>query len=169
VPPRAYDLLGDDAVLDDLAVVVDVVDEQVECPDALPEAALDGAPVLRLDDARDDVEGEDPFLPLVVAVDVEGDPEIEEGGFGSTLPAEQLPLRKRLDAPDEQRGARTRFRPPAEEGLVVVALGVVSLEAQNRPPPNRAWSGDAPPRRHKSTSLQVPDRDAPHPGGGSAG
>ena len=43
---RADDLLGDDPVLDDPLLVVDVVDEQVERVDALLQAALDPVPLL---------------------------------------------------------------------------------------------------------------------------
>ena len=42
---RRDQLLGDDAVLDDLAVVVDVVDEQVERVNPLLQPALDRSPI----------------------------------------------------------------------------------------------------------------------------
>ena len=48
------DLGGNDAVLEDLLVVVDVVDEQVQRVDALLEAALDRSPIRAAgDDPRD--------------------------------------------------------------------------------------------------------------------
>ena len=47
-----------DAVADDLAVVVDVVDEQVERAHALGEPALDHAPLVAGEDARHEVERE---------------------------------------------------------------------------------------------------------------
>jgi hypothetical protein len=126
--------------------VVHVVEEHVERADALLEAPVDDAEVLGLDDPGDDVEREDPLLPLVVAVDVEGVPEIEQRRLGRLLPPEQLPLGQGLDSLDEQGRTRTRTQPFALEGLVVEALGVITVESQKRPPTRQTWSGDAPPK-----------------------
>ena len=48
-----YDFAGNDAILEDAALVVDVLEEEVECGDALGEAAFDGGPLGGGDDARD--------------------------------------------------------------------------------------------------------------------
>ena len=59
--------------LDDLLAVIDVVHEGVERAHALLDAGRQPAPFGRRDDARDDVEGDEPLGRLVVAVDGEGD------------------------------------------------------------------------------------------------
>ena len=53
--------------------MIDVVQEKVERGDALGQAALDQVPFARRDDARDQVERENPLRSLVVVVDREGD------------------------------------------------------------------------------------------------
>ena len=75
----AEDLGGrDDAVLEDLLLVVEVVEEQVERGDALDEPRLEPRPLVRRDDPRDQVEREDAFRALGVVVDGESDPPPQE-------------------------------------------------------------------------------------------
>ena len=88
---------GNGAVLEDFLVVIDVVDEGVERVDALLEAAFDAVPFVRRDDARDQVEGEDAFGAGGVAVDVEGDAQLQQQALGGVLVAEQLAIGERLD------------------------------------------------------------------------
>ena len=57
--------LGDDLFLEDALLVVDVVQEEVQRADALLQAAFQQSPFVRRDDARDQVEGENPFRALV--------------------------------------------------------------------------------------------------------
>ena len=57
-------LRRDDPVAEDLAVVVDVVDEQVQRPDALLQPALDPVPLVGGDQAGDRVERDDLLDPL---------------------------------------------------------------------------------------------------------
>jgi hypothetical protein len=78
---------GDDAVLDDALVVVEVVEEEVEGGDALDQAALQIFPLLGADDPWDEVEGEDPLGALGIAIDVEGHALTHEGevDFGPAL------------------------------------------------------------------------------------
>jgi hypothetical protein len=67
--------------VDDLATVVDVVDEVVERTDALREASLDRRPLGGGDDARDEVERERAVAdrPLGIrTAGVEGDPLLHE-------------------------------------------------------------------------------------------
>ena len=71
-PPRH------DALADDLARVVDVVDEGVERADALREAALDRDPLLGRDDPRHQVERERTVLGAVLAGQLEGDALLHE-------------------------------------------------------------------------------------------
>ena len=100
---------GDDAVLDDLLVVVDVVDEQVQRADPLLEAALDPVPFGGRDDPRDDVERKDPLGAGAVAVDVERDPHVQQRALGRLLAAQQLAVRHRLDQLDQRPGGRSRL------------------------------------------------------------
>ena len=51
------DLLGNDAVLDDLLVVIDVVEEQIQRGDPLHQTVLDGLPFVGRDDPGHRVEG----------------------------------------------------------------------------------------------------------------
>ena len=108
------DLGGDDAVLDDLLLVVDVVDEEVQRVDALLEAPLDPVPLGRRHDARDEIEGKDPLGAGAVAVDVERDPHVQERALGRLLPAQQLAVaassRSAGPAPWRPRAARSRPR-----------------------------------------------------------
>ena len=57
------DLGGNDPVLDDLLLVIDVVDERVQRVDALLQPALDPCPLRGAHDARDEVEREDRSVP----------------------------------------------------------------------------------------------------------
>ena len=84
----AEDLLGgNDACLQDPLVVVDVGDERVQGPHALLEACFELAPLVRRQNARDDVEGNQPLRAGVLAVDRERDPDAMEQrvGFGALL------------------------------------------------------------------------------------
>ena len=69
----------DDAVMEDLLVVVDVVDEPVESGDALAQAGLDDGPLLGRDDAGDRIEGKDALgARRVAGVDRERHAAVEE-------------------------------------------------------------------------------------------
>ena len=68
---REGEILGDDAVGDDLAIPVHVRQVQIEGPDALDEARLERLPGARLDYAGDGVEGEEPLVEGAVLVDAE--------------------------------------------------------------------------------------------------
>ena len=73
---------GNDSGLEDVAGAVDVGEEEVQRPDPLLEAARQAAPFRPGQDARDDVEGDDPLFGLVVAIDGEGDADAAEEEFG---------------------------------------------------------------------------------------
>ncbi len=73
------DLLGgDDAGLDDVLVVVDVVHEHVQRLHALDQAGLQGAPFVRGDDARDRIERDQALGAGIVAIHGEGDADSPE-------------------------------------------------------------------------------------------
>ena len=71
---------GHEALADDLARVVDVVDEVVQRADALREAALDRAPFLAAEHARHEVQREGPFVrgAAVAPLGLEGDALLHE-------------------------------------------------------------------------------------------
>ncbi len=72
------DVLGKHAGAQDVARAVDVLDEHVERFDALLEAGADALPLGVGEDARDDVERDQPFLRVGLAVDREGDADAPE-------------------------------------------------------------------------------------------
>ena len=80
-------LRGDDARLQDLLVVVDIVNEGVQGAHALLQAALEPDPLFQGYDARHDVEGDEAFGAFFLAVDGEGDshPVKKRIGFGALL------------------------------------------------------------------------------------
>ena len=70
---------------DDLLAVIDVVEEGVQRPHALLDAALKQPPFGGRDDARDEVEGDQPLERVLGAVDGEGDAEPPEENLGFLL------------------------------------------------------------------------------------
>ena len=82
----------------DLLAVVDVVQERVDRPHPLLDAPLEPGPFPGRDDARDDVERDEPLVALLAAVDVEGDAGAPEQrlGIGRLL---QQPARVLLGEP----------------------------------------------------------------------
>ncbi len=81
-------------VVEDLGFGVDVAQKEIESGDALGEAALDAIPLLRGDEARQQVVGKDPLGSFFPAVDGEGDALGEEGQLGRLLASLQFLLRK---------------------------------------------------------------------------
>ena len=71
-------LPGNDALLQDFLLTVDVEEETVDGGDALGEASFEVIPLGGGDDARHEVEGEDSFAALGFAVDVKGDSLVQE-------------------------------------------------------------------------------------------
>ena len=96
------DLFGNDTVPNDLAVVVDVVDEQVQRVDALPQAPVDPVPLLGRDQARHEVERKDLLLAAVIAVDVERDAHVHQVALGGALPSLEVPLGQGVDPVHEE-------------------------------------------------------------------
>ena len=90
-------------VAQDALAVVDVGEEEVERVHALDHAALDVIPLRARDDARDEVEREDPLEPFLLAVDREADALIEERGVDGVAPRLEL-----LDAQSRRAARRAR-------------------------------------------------------------
>ncbi len=113
-------VVGNDVGAEDVAAVIDVVQEHVQRAHPLLQALLKQGPFLGRDDSRDHVEGDQPFLGRGVAIDGEGDAD----------PAEQ---QFRLLAAIFQ-GVRRRLLQPAGEFLVgraEVAAGAVHFIERN--------------------------------------
>jgi hypothetical protein len=79
--------LGDDARLQDLLVVVNIVNEGIQRPHALLQAAFEPDPLFQGQDARHDVEGDEALGAFLLPVDGEGDSHpVKQGiGFGALL------------------------------------------------------------------------------------
>jgi hypothetical protein len=92
-PCRADEVARHDAVLQDFLLVINVVDEKVESVDPLLQPTLDTLPLMRLDDARHDVERKDPLRSGAIAVDVERDPHVEQCALCCLLPAKEFAIR----------------------------------------------------------------------------
>ncbi len=73
------DLEGDDSLLEDALVVVEVVKKEIEGGDSLDQSAFDPGPLVSGDDTGDGVEGHDPLGAAIVAVDSERDALVEKG------------------------------------------------------------------------------------------
>ena len=73
-----HHLFRDHAFAEDAPVVIDVVQEQVEGPDALHQAGFHHRPLRGRDRPRDQVEGEDLFDAAAVGIDREGDALVDE-------------------------------------------------------------------------------------------
>ena len=111
-------------LVDDLAPVVDVVDELVERADALREAALDRRPLGRGDDARHEVERERPVAHGSLGVrtgGVEGDPLLHEDRVAPAPGGGQRLGPERLQRVDQRLRVRAR-RAALVEHLVVEAV-----------------------------------------------
>jgi len=125
------------AVVDDLARVVDVVDELVQRADPLRQPALDRVPLGGGDDPRDEVERERPVLHRAGAAGVERDALLHEDRVAPLAGGDE-----RLGAELAQR-AHERARVRAREPLRVDQL-VVEVLFQRRQ--ERETSASAAPR-----------------------
>ncbi len=125
IEDRGFDhFLRDDFVFEDELIVINVIDKFVQDADALFEATLDPGPFARGHDARDEVEGEDALGAGGIAVDVEGDAELEQDAFGGALAAQELAFIERGDGIDEESCFIARDSGRVEH-LVVEVFGLV--------------------------------------------
>ncbi len=91
------------AVGQDLLRAVDVVQEGVDRLHPLHQPFGQAGPFGCGEDARHDIEGDDPLCGFFLAIDGKGDAELAEGGLGLLLPAVQFGERRILD-PGRQFG-----------------------------------------------------------------
>ena len=100
---------GDDPGLDDLALVVDVVDELVERADPLREPAFDRPPLGARDDPRDEVERERPVHHLAVgAGQIEGDPLAHEDRVAQRPGGDEVLGAETVEFGDQRLGVLAR-------------------------------------------------------------
>jgi hypothetical protein len=79
-----------DAVGENAPFVVDVLQKQIDCREALREAAFQRVPLGRIDDARQQVERKDALRALIVSVDGKGDAARQKRSIGFHLMPAQL-------------------------------------------------------------------------------
>src|SRR5262245_3047051 len=87
---RLDDKGGDDAIFEDMLLLIHIVNEEIESLNALLQATLDDSPVGGFHNTWNDIKGKDPFRPSFVAIHVEGDPHVEEGLLGSPLAVQEF-------------------------------------------------------------------------------
>ena len=117
----------DHAVLHDLLVVIDVVQEEVEGGDALHEAPLEMLPLLGWDDAGDEIERKDPLGALLVAVNVERDALPKEGQVHGASLLIELSRSELVEQTGEFLVVGTQLA-RGDGHLVEKAVGIVALQ-----------------------------------------
>ena len=103
-----HEVARHDAVLEDLACPVDVLDERVQRPHPLRQAGFEVRPRDGVDDARDRVEREDLLRAFLEAVDVEGDAHAQEHPVGAGAQLGELARVANEKIRDHARASRPR-------------------------------------------------------------
>ncbi len=101
-------LLRDDALAEDAAVVVDVVEEEVERLDALEQTGFERLPFRGGDRPRDEVEGENLLDAAAIGIDGEGDALIDEDEVGAGAALLELGGLQAAEAFDDEPGVGVR-------------------------------------------------------------
>jgi hypothetical protein len=120
----------------DASLVVDVLQEQVQGVNALGQTAFQPLPFTGRDDAREQVVGENPLGPLVIAVDGEGDALVEECAIGGLLPEVQL-RHGNVNEAFVQEAVVVAGNAARVEHLVEGAIELVAIEGR----PGSLWGG----------------------------
>ena len=121
----------DDFVFEDFLVVVNIGEKQVERHGALFEAALEHFPVIRFNNARNDVKGENFFSSGLVTVNGKGDARLQERRFGCPLACDELARRQCGNPFCEKLRPSPRF-PAGLKQLVKEAVRLVVVEIHPR-------------------------------------
>ena len=118
--------------------MVKIIDEMIQGRDALLEAALDPAPLGGGDDSRHEVEREDLLQARMLAIDIEGNPHLQERGLSGSLPIEQLAFRKLLDIGQQRPrgGSRLSVFP---EHFVEKFADFVTLKSHEKSFADQLW------------------------------
>ena len=95
-----HDVGGYHAVSENRLLVVNVINEAVECEAALAQAVTDRLPLPRGDHAGNDVEGPGPVYVTALGIDGEGDAHFADGEFGSGTARRHFLCRQLLQEPD---------------------------------------------------------------------
>ena len=132
-----------DTVFKNSLFVVDIVDEQVQREDSLPQPALDHREFGSIDDPRHDVERPNFFGPRFVAVNGKRDSHVEQRQIRRLLPSYQLPVGECDQALGQRIGSRTRTASFVEH-LVVEPIGLVIVQPHVFVP--QLWSAGIHPR-----------------------
>ncbi len=123
---RAQDQRGrDDFVLQDLLVAVDIADKKVQSRDALDQPGLDLLPFISGNDARNEIEGENPFGSLVVIVDGERHAPAKEGQFHGGPPVLKILRRLLQESPGQKPVMRADVGPVSGEHFIEERFGFV--------------------------------------------
>ena len=122
-----------DAVLENLLIVVNVFEETIQSGDALDDAALDLAPLPGSQDARNDIEREDPVDLVAAGVDRKSDAEVEQLALRSQAATPEVgqgvPVEDLLDLDGAAGGEVGR-----SGQFAIETAGVVALEKSLRLP-----------------------------------
>ena len=137
-----------DAVLQDLPVVIDVVQEQVQRAHALDDAGFQRAPFLRGDHARDQVERQDAVDRGGVGIDGEGDAALQQVALGIGGAAAQC-LDRQMAQPFAQQRQRGMGRLARPQHLAEQAARIVA------PPERRPAASVAPDRIRRVTAQTL--------------
>ena len=142
------DLGGDDAVLEDFLLVIDVAQEQIQRAQPLGESFFNERPLVAGNDPRNEVEWHDPLGAFVSAVNRECDPLVQVGFFGkNALPLELRGLQ--LREPFKELQVVGTDLPVLPEHLVKKWPRLVLLK--NPPHPGFQPRKLVPPRKAENT------------------
>src|SRR3546814_3402335 len=123
--------------------MIDVMKKRVKRPHALFDAARQAPPFTRRDDARDDVEGDQPLVGFILAIDVERDAGGAEKSFGLLCLA--LDARRILAAEPVRIFAIGRPNLALLSGHLVEKMNAPTLSTQHAPgPAAMLWACAAP-------------------------
>ena len=126
------DLRRNHLIFQDFLSIVDIVDEQVEGSQALDQALLQHLPLVKRDDARDDIHRPGAIDVLSLAVDGEGDTHLLDGQIGCVLPGDKV--LQRLLAHERGQAPRRRPRPAGRTDYLIVKPARVVVGPVNRGP-----------------------------------
>src|SRR5207244_8065562 len=95
---RKNQVSGDDDVVQDLLLVIDVVDEKIQRMNALPQPTVDLCPLPRRNNPWNDVKRKDLFRTSLISIDIERDPHSEQCLFRGLLVAAKFRIANRTNS-----------------------------------------------------------------------
>src|SRR5262245_18242652 len=95
---RLDDRGGDNAIVENVLLLIHISNKEVEGLDALLQSTLDEGPVGGFHNTRNDIKGKDALRPSFIAIHIEGDPHVEESLLGSPLAMQEFSLRQGINA-----------------------------------------------------------------------